>query len=88
MVAKADHPSLQQAAAAYWDLLHDTVGACQPAGTSEPDLLRRCAAAWGTIHGIARLGAQGQIPTSVPGDTNSLLHEALETLRLGWQGNG
>ena len=38
--------------------------------------------------GIARLGALGQIPRSVPGDIDSLLHEALDTLRLGWQASG
>lgn len=85
LVTKPDHPRLQRAAIAYWNLLHDTVAACQPAGIPEPELLRRCAAAWGTVYGIARLGALGQIPRSVPGDIDSLLHEALDTLRLGWQ---
>ena len=88
LVSKPDHPRLQRAAIAYWDLLHDTVAACQPAGIPEPELLRRCAAAWGTVYGIARLGALGQIPRSVPGDIDSLLHEALDTLRLGWQASG
>ena len=46
------------------------------------------AAAWGTVYGIARLGALGQIPRSVPGDIDSLLHEALDSLRLGWQASG
>ena len=88
LVNKPDHPSLQRAAIAYWNLLHDTVAACQPSGIPEPELLRRCAAAWGTVYGIARLGALGQIPRSVPGDIDSLLHEALDTLRLGWQASG
>ena len=88
LVNKPDHPRLQRAANAYWNLLHDTVAACQPAGIPEPELLRRCAASWGTVYGIARLGALGQIPTSVPGDIDSLLHEALDTLRLGWQASG
>ena len=88
LVNKADHPRLQRAAIAYWDLLHDTVAACQPADIPEPELLRRCAAAWGTVYGIARLGALDQIPRSVPGDIDSLLHEALDTLRLGWQTSG
>jgi hypothetical protein len=35
-VAKSDHPLLQHAAIAYWDLLHDTVASCQPAGTIRP----------------------------------------------------
>ena len=88
LVTKPDHPRLQRAAIAYWNVLHDTVAACQPAGIPEPELLRRCAAAWGTVYGIARLGALGQIPRSVPGDIDSLLHEALDTLRLGWQASG
>ena len=88
LVNKPDHPRLQGAANAYWNLLHDTVAACQPAGIPEPELLRRCAAAWGTVYGIARLGALDQIPSSVPGDIDSLLHEALDTLRLGWQASG
>ena len=88
LVNKPDHPRLQRAAIAYWNLLHDTVAACQPAGIPEPELLRRCAAAWGTVYGIARLGALDQIPRSVPGDIDSLLHEALDTLRLGWQASG
>jgi AcrR family transcriptional regulator len=88
LVNKPDHPRLQRAASAYWDLLHDTVAACQPTGIPEPELLRRCAATWGTVYGIARLGALDQIPSSVPGDIDSLLHEALDTLRLGWQASG
>ena len=88
LVSKPDHPRLQRAASAYWDLLHETVAACQPAGIPEPELLRRCAAAWGTVYGIARLGALDQIPSSVPGDIDGLLHEALDTLRLGWQASG
>jgi AcrR family transcriptional regulator len=47
LVAKADHPLLQQAAIAYWDLLHDTVARCPPVGVGEVELLRRCAAIWG-----------------------------------------
>lgn len=85
LVAKSDHPRLQQAANTYWNLLHDSVEACQPGGTPEPELLRRCAAAWGTVYGIARLSALDQIPKSVPGSIDGLLHEALDTLRLGWQ---
>ena len=88
LVAKSDHPRLQQAANTYWNLLHDSVEACQPGGTPEPELLRRCAAAWGTVYGIARLSALDQIPKSVPGSIDGLLHEALDTLRLGWQAAG
>ncbi|HEX3199093.1 MAG TPA: TetR/AcrR family transcriptional regulator [Propionibacteriaceae bacterium] len=87
LVAKADHPLLQRAAIDYWNLLHDTVAACQPDGTSEAETLRRCAAAWGTVYGIARLATLGQIPTSVPGDQHRLLHDAAETLYRGWQIN-
>jgi AcrR family transcriptional regulator len=84
LVAKADHPRLQQAAIAYWDLLHDAVAACQPPGTTEADVLRGCAATWGTVYGIARLAALQQIPRSVPGESDRLIHQALDTLRLGW----
>lgn len=85
LVAKGDHSRLQQAASAYWDLLYDTVAACQPAGTAAGEVLRRCAAAWGTVYGIARLAALSQIPDSVPGDQRELLHEAVGTLYEGWQ---
>lgn len=85
LVSKADHPRLQDAAIAYWDLLHDTVAACQPAGTAEGEVLRRSAAAWGAIYGIARLATLRQIPASVPGDQRELLHEAVDTLYDGWQ---
>ena len=84
LVAKADHPRLQQAAIAYWDLLHDAVAACQPPGTTEADVLRGCAATWGTVYGIARLAALQQIPRSVPSESDRLIHQALDTLRLGW----
>jgi len=85
MVSKADHPLLQQAAIEYWNLLHDTVAACQPAGTSEAETMRRCAAAWGTVYGIARLATLRQIPTSVPGDQHRLLHEAGRHALSSWQ---
>lgn len=84
LVAKADHPRLQQAAIAYWNLLHDAVADCQPPGTSEADVLRACAASWGTVYGIARLAAFQQIPRSVPSEFDRLIHQALDTLRLGW----
>jgi AcrR family transcriptional regulator len=84
LVAKADHPRLQQAAIAYWNLLHDAVADCHPPGTSEADVLRGCAATWGTVYGIARLAAFQQIPISVPGEFDQLIHQALDTLRLGW----
>lgn len=84
LVAKADHPRLQLAAIAYWNLLHDAVADCQPPGTSEADTLRACAATWGTVYGIARLAAFQQIPRSVPSEFDRLIHQALDTLRLGW----
>jgi len=79
------HPRLRDAAIAYWALLHDTVAACQPAGTAEAAVLRRSAAIWGTVYGIARLTALGQIPASVPSDEGDLLREAISTLYEGWQ---
>jgi hypothetical protein len=84
LVAKADHPRLQQAAIVYWNLLHDAVADCQPPGTTEAEVLRACVAAWGTVYGIARLAAFQQIPRSVPSEFDGLIHQALDTLRLGW----
>jgi len=84
-VAKGDHPLLQQAAITYWSLLHDAVEACQPRGTIEEAVLRRSAAAWGTVYGIARLGAFHQIPQSVPSDVDGLVRTTLDTLVTGWQ---
>ena len=85
LVAKGDHPMLQQAAIDHWNLLHDTVASCQPPGTSEAEILRRCVASWGTVYGVARLDALHQIPDSVPGDRGELTHQALDALYLGWQ---
>jgi len=48
-------------------------------------VLRRSAAIWGTVYGIARLTALGQIPASVPSDEGDLLREAISTLYEGWQ---
>jgi hypothetical protein len=42
-------------------------------------------ASWGTVYGIARLGALHQIPDAVPGDGVELTHQALDALYLGWQ---
>lgn len=85
LVAKADHPRLQQAAIAYWRLLHDAVAACQPPDITEDEVLRRCAGTWGTVYGIARLATLNQLPDAVPGDQHDLVHEAVETLHQGWQ---
>jgi AcrR family transcriptional regulator len=86
LVAKSDHPFLQQAAIAYWDLLHDTVAKCQPPGIEDAEVLRRCAAIWGTVYGIARLATMRQIPTSVPGNNDDLLQGVVDSLYQSWQG--
>ena len=85
LVAKADHPLLQAGAIAWWDLLHDTVAACQPVGTSEAEVLRRSAVVWGLVYGIARLAAFQQIPASVPSPPDDLVHAALQWEYQGWQ---
>ncbi len=84
-VAKRDHPLLQEAAISYWALLHDAVAACQPPDISEKEVLRRSAAVWGTVYGIARLAVFHQIPQSVPTDIGGLVHNALDALVTGWQ---
>lgn len=88
LVAKADHPLLQQAAIDHWNLLERTVAACQPPGTNDAEILRRAAVAWGTVYGIARLTTLGQIPASVPGDQSELLRMAVNTLHEGWRAGG
>ena len=87
-VAKADHPRLQQAAIAYWNMLHDAIEACQPIGTSEADVLRRAAVTWATVYGISRLSAFGQLPASVPASAGQLVHRAIDQLIAGWQRSG
>lgn len=84
-VAKADHPLLQRAAIEYWDLLHDTIAACQPRQTSEAEILRRAAVTWSTVYGISRLSAFGQLPASIPASPDELVHGALDQLIAGWQ---
>lgn len=84
-IPKSEHPWLQAAAIRYWNVLHDTVEACQPDGVSEAEVLRRCAVAWGVVYGISRLAALDQIPASVPGDARQHIHEALAALDAGWQ---
>ena len=84
-IDKSEHPWLQDAAIRYWDLLHDTVEACQPAGVTEADVLRRCAVTWGVVYGISRLAALDQVPASVPGDARQHIHEALAALYAGWR---
>lgn len=87
-IAKSDHPWLQAAAIRYWNLLHDTVEACQPPGTTESDVLRRCTIAWGTVYGISRLAALDQVPASVPGDAREHIRMALDALHAGWHAGG
>ena len=84
-VAKSDHPVLQQAAIDYWDLLHDTIAACQPDGTPEAEILRRAAVSWSTVYGISRLSAFGQLPTTVPASADEHIHGAIDQLIAGWQ---
>ena len=57
LVTKSDRPRIQGAAIAYWNLLSGHRRGLSACGILEPELLRRCAAAWGTFYGIARLGA-------------------------------
>lgn len=84
-VAMADHPRLQAAAIRYWSLLQDTVAANQPPEVPEAEVLRRCATAWGTVHGIARLHAAHKIPRVVGADRARLVHDAVDLLRSGWE---
>jgi AcrR family transcriptional regulator len=88
MVAMSDHPWLQAAAIEYWNLLVETVGADQPAGVSEGEVLNRCTAVWGLVYGIARLDTHHKIPGTVPGDPVVLLHAALDALHDGWHTPG
>ena len=83
--AKSDHPLLQQAAIRYWDLLDDTIAACQPDGTPDAEVVRRAAVAWATVYGISRLSAFGQLPTSIPATADDLVHDAIDQLIIGWQ---
>ncbi|MGN6752801.1 MAG: TetR-like C-terminal domain-containing protein [Intrasporangium sp.] len=84
-VAQSDHPVLQQAAIRYWSLLQECVGGCQPPGVDEAEVLRRAAAAWGAVYGIARLGTFQQIPDSVPADADALVIATLDVLIAGWR---
>lgn len=84
-IAMRDHDVLQAAAIEYWTLLREVVSACQPAGTSEEDVQRRCATAWGVTYGIARLEAHHKIPQSVvPTTARDLVTTALTSLYAGW----
>ncbi|WP_377640773.1 TetR/AcrR family transcriptional regulator [Oryzobacter terrae] len=83
-IDKSEHPWLQAGAIRYWNLLHDTVEACQPPGASEADVLRRCTIAWGVVYGISRLAALDQVPAAVPGDAGEHINQALDALHAGW----
>lgn len=83
-VVKQDHPLLQSAAISYWGQLHDAVAACQPAGTSEQEVLSRSATLWGTTYGIARLATFHQIPLAVADDADHLIHDGVDALISGW----
>jgi AcrR family transcriptional regulator len=83
-IAKSEHPWLQAAAIRYWDLLHDTVEACQPPHVSEADVLRRCTITWGVVYGISRLASLDQVPASVPGDATEHIGLAIDALYAGW----
>ena len=83
-IDKNEHPWLQAAAIRYWNLLHNTVEACQPPGVTEADVLRRSTIAWGVVYGISRLAALDQVPAAVPGDANEHIGLALDALYAGW----
>ena len=83
-IDKSEHPWLQAAAIRYWNLLHDTVEACQPTDVSEADVLRRSTIAWGVVYGISRLAALDQVPAAVPGDASEHIDLALDALYAGW----
>ena len=87
-IHKDEHPWLQAAAIRFWNLLHDTVEACQPPGVSEADVLRRCTIAWGVVYGISRLAALEQVPAAVPGDASEHIDLALTALYAGWHDGG
>jgi AcrR family transcriptional regulator len=79
-----DHRALQTAAIAYWALLRDVVGACQPDGVSDDEIQNRCEIAASTVYGIARMGAHQKIPRIVQASPRELVADALRTLDAGW----
>jgi AcrR family transcriptional regulator len=86
IVAKSDHPDLQNAAISYWELLRAVTAANQPPNVAEGVLLRRSTALWATIYGVSRLAAANQIPTSVPGPSDAIIHDTLDLLLDSWSG--
>jgi AcrR family transcriptional regulator len=87
MVAKSDHPDLQDAAITYWELLRAVTAANQPSDVAEGALLRRSTALWATIYGVSRLAAANQIPASVPGPSDDIIHDTLDLLLDSWSGS-
>ncbi len=79
-----DHRVLQTAAIAYWTLLREVVGACQPGNVSDDEIQNRCEIAASTVYGIARMGAHQKIPRIVRASPRELVAEALRTMNAGW----
>jgi AcrR family transcriptional regulator len=79
-----DHRVLQTAAIAYWALLRECVGACQPTGLAEAEIQNRCEIAASTVYGIARMGAHDKIPSIVTATPRELVAAAVRTLDIGW----
>lgn len=79
-----DHRALQTAAIAYWTLLRDVVGACQPGNVSDDEIQNRCEIAASTVYGIARMGAHQKIPRIVGASPRELVAAALKTMNAGW----
>lgn len=83
-IRMSDHRALQTAAIAYWTLLREVVGACQPVGLVEDEIQNRCEIAASTVYGIARMGAHHKIPRVVRASPRELVASALRTLDAGW----
>lgn len=79
-----DHRALQTAAIAYWTLLREVVGACQPVDVRDDEIQNRCEIAASTVYGIARMGAHHKIPRVVRASPRELVAAALRTLVAGW----
>lgn len=79
-----DHRVLQAAAIAYWALLRECVGGCQPLGIVEDEIQNRCEIAASTVYGIARMGAHHKIPRGVPASPRELVAAALRMLHASW----
>lgn len=79
-----DHRALQTAAIAYWTLLREVVGACQPSDVRDDEIQNRCEIAASTVYGIARMAAHQKIPRIVRASPRELVAAALRTLYAGW----